>query len=227
MDNKKVYGKKLDKILANLITSFNYVPYKLNKHSEHEIGHTYWSGLLRRAFTVIGTHYEGFKLCWDNGQISVTYMPLDIKHDYELKPFETKFGIGIPVFNENHSYTAAEIKALIFSGIINDEEVIDVLFKNYFIATHIPNDYNYYFIRITEIDGEHKIQLKRDLEKCPHNFYNIKTLEDLFKDPRIALYDFIDKDGNGIIVCKDIPSSTPVLNIEHIAGAKYRITLDI
>lgn len=225
--NKKVYNGKLDKKLLELVAGFHYVPYKLNKYSKHEVGHMYWNSFLQKKYEVVALHDDGVKVCWDDGNTSITYIPLDIKHDYELKPFEY---MGDKVINTRISYTAAEIKALIYTNVITDEEVIDTLIKTYFAATHIPNDYNYYFINTGTIEGESYIKLKRDLKKCPHNFYNIKIVEDLYNDKRIALYEFIDEENNEVIPDKEnkvIPLWTPVLSIDHIAGAKYRITLDM
>ena len=226
--NKNVYPKINDEKLLELVSNFRYVPYKVNKYTKHEVGHTYYDNYWHEVYTVLGITDEGkVKIEWEDGRLALHRAKLD-KKDFELKPFETKFGIGIPVFNERCSYSAAEIKALIYAGVITDEEIVDVLINEYFVATHVPNDYNYYFIKTPKINGERQIKLKRDLKRCPHNFYNIKTLEDLYKDQRIALYEFVDKDGETVIPEEyGIPAFIYVLNIEHITGAKYRITLNV
>lgn len=227
--NKNVYPKITDEKLLGLVSGFKYVPYRLNKHSKHEVGHMYYNGYHQEIYTVLEITDEGkTKVEWENGRVSLHRSKLDIKKDYELMPFE--FDGGKVINSNNKSYSAAEIKALIYTNMITDEEVIKVLME-YFTATHVPNDYNYYFIRTPKVEGVRQIKLKRDLKRCPHNFYNIKTVEDLYKDSRISLYEFVDRDGLEVIPDKDndkvIPSWTPVLLIDHIAGAKYRIKLDM
>ena len=227
MNNKNVYPKINDEKLLELVSNFRYVPYRLNKHSKHEVGHMYYNGYHQEIYTVLEITDEGkTKVEWEDGRVSLHRSKLDIKKDYELMPFEFERKKVIKD-NTRRSYTAAEIKALIYTSMITDEEVIDKLINEYFTATHVPNDYNYYFIRTFEKDGERGIHFKRDLKRCPHNFYNIKTLADLYKDQRISLYKFVDKNGNEVLP-EDfgLPSFVSVLNIEHIAGAKYRITLD-
>ena len=170
MNTKNLYYKKLDKILSKLITDLKYVPYKLNKYSKHEVGHIYWSGLLRRVYEVVETHDEGFKVHWDNGDVTITYMPLDIKHDYELKPFEYK-NYGKNILNSNCSYTAAEIKALVYTGLISNELVIEELDK-YFKSDYSPKDYVYYYLTAKSRNnkdhtGISDIKIFRDLQKSP------------------------------------------------------------
>lgn len=221
--NKNVYTKQMDEGLLKLVTSFQYVPYKLNKYSKHEVGHTYWDSFVGIKYDIVDVGGDLVKVSAD-GYMETEFADLDIKKDYELIPYEY---MGDKVINSHHSYRAAEIKALIYTNMITDEEVIKVLME-YFTATHVPNDYNYYFIRTPEIEGVRHIKLKRDLKKCPHNFYNIKTLADVYKDPRIALYEFVNKTGEEILPEEiGIPAFTNVLVVDHIAGAKYRIILDM
>ncbi len=220
--NKNVYTKQMDEGLLKLVTSFQYVPYKLNKYSKHKVGHTYWDSFIGIKYDIVNVGGNLVKVSGD-GYMETEFADLDIKNDYELIPYEF---MG-DVINSRHSYRAAEIKALIYTNMITDEEVIKVLME-YFTATHVPNDYNYYFIRTPIIDGVRHIKLKRDLKKCPHNFYNIKTLADVYKDPRIALYEFVNKTGEEILPEEiGIPAFTNVLVVDHIAGAKYRIILDM
>ena len=226
MNNKNVYPKITDEKLLGLVSSFKYVPYKLNKHSKHEVGHMYYNGYHQEIYTVLEITDEGkTKVECEDGRVSLHRSKLDVKKDYELMPFE--FDGGKVINNNKKSYSAAEIKALIYTNMITDEEVIKALME-YFIAIHMPNDYNYYFIRTPKVEGERQIKLKRDLKKCPHNFYNIKTLSDVYKDSRIALYEFVNKAGEEILPEEiGIPAFTNVLVVDHIAGAKYRIILDM
>lgn len=224
MFNKNVYPKITDEKLLELVSSFQYVPYKLNKRSKHEAGRTYWDSYLQIKYDIVDIKGNLVKVAAD-GYMETEFPELNIKQDYELRPFE--FDGGKVVNERNKSYSAAEIKALIYTNMITDEEIVKVLME-YFTATHVPNDYNYYFIRTPEIEGVRHIKLKRDLKKCPHNFYNIKTLADVYKDPRITLYEFVNKTGEEILPEEiGIPAFTNVLVVDHIAGAKYRIILDM
>ena len=213
--------------LVEFINDFKYVPYALNKNSKCEVGKIYWCGYWEKTYKVLEVNGYNVKIRWQDGKIAEHCTSLDIHRDYELKPF--KYKNGTEVINGRYSFTLAEIKALIINGSISDEYVIRALIEQYFKSDHVPNDYNYYYLRKINDGDSIKVRLKRDLKRSPHNFYNIKTLDDVYKDTRIALYEFIDMDGN--IITEDkmklVPVETSVTKIEFITGAKYRITLEV
>lgn len=235
MNNKKVYGKKLDKTLAKLITDLKWVPYQLNKHSKPEVGHTYWCGEMHRVYTVVSESNVGLEVRWENGHVRVEHsLHLDFKHDYELKPFEIRFAVTTPLFNEIYSYTAAEIKALVFAGVIKDEDVVECLFKNYFNANCKSKDHVYYYLNIKRKYDTLDVKLVRDMKKSPYNFGYIKTVEDVFNDTRIAAnkWRFIDNEEKEVEVIHDtldkvIPHWTPILSIEYTGKKGYDIKLDM
>lgn len=220
-DYKNSLGWKLTK----LVSDFKFVPYKLNRHSKYEVGHTYWNCYLERYYIVVEIIDESkIKAKWEDGKFVIINSPLDIANEYELMRFKSRDGVKIE--NAKYSYSFAEIKALMFNNII-DKNVALAINEQYLSNDHLPNDYTCFYLRVIKNEGKTKIRLKRDMRKSPHNFYNIKTVGDLLKDTRIALYEFVDSDGNKLEVePSTIAESAKVLKIKYITGAKYEITID-
>ena len=128
--------------------------------------------------------------------------------------------------NSQYSYTAAEIKALVYNYLYEwDNMAINNMIEKYFNNNqNAPNDYVYYFVDFIPKDGYFKPNLRRDLKRSPRtprNFDYIKTLGQVRKDKRIINAEFIDKNGK-LVVSALLPDSTKVLSYNN-----GRVTLDL
>lgn len=211
------FGLKLEEF----VTKRKYVPYRLNRHSKYEVGHTYWNAYWEKVYTVLEINGVKVKVQWEDGKIVEHCTSLDVKRDHELKPYPTDR------FDAKKSYTAAEIKAFIYNKVFSTN-LSSALIEKYFITDHSPNDYNCYFLCWSEKDGNLVVNLKRDLIKNPHNFYNIKTLGDVYNDKRIGNnYTRIDMEGNIIDPNLSIPFWTPVLDVKYVLKEGTKVILDV
>lgn len=170
------YSYRLDQ----LVKEKKFVPYKLNKFANYEIGKTYWNSYWQKWYKVLDIKpdprsYNSIKIEWEDGKIAEHGTSLDTRRDYELRPFEFPFVLGSPV-NGSGSYTAAEIKALCLIGTI-DKIVSDDIKANYFEnKQYKPNDYVYYYIYSgRDHSGLRSTILKRDLVKSPKDIKIIKN----------------------------------------------------
>ena len=212
----------MNKKLLDMITNCKYVPYKIKKGDKHKVGSTYWIGYWEKTYTVLEINGYKIKVIWDDGKVSEHMTSLDPGHDYELKIFEYK---SLQI-NSQYSHTAAEIKALVYNHFYEwDNMAINNMIEKYFNNNeNAPNDYVYYFVSFTLLDGHFKPSLRRDLKKSPRtprNFDYIKTLGQVRKDKRIINAEFIDKNGK-LVVSALLPDSTKVLSYNN-----GRVTLDI
>ena len=226
--NSDIFWRCMDSKLRHLISEFKYVPYKPKNYAKHEVGGVYWSGYWQNIYTVLEVNGNKIKVEWGDGKVVEHMTSIDPKHDYELKAFEYNKDWKTIDNLFRFSYTAAEIKALIYNGAISDEKMVDDLIKYYFNAKKAPNDHIYYYLvpkHATESDQK-TIKLIRDLKKSPHNFNNIKTLEDVRNDNRIGVFEIRDRNNKFIISC-DIPKDIKVIEVKHDIDNIYIIILDI
>ena len=231
---EKIYGI-IDGKLLKLIEDFKYIPYRLNKRSEREVGKTYWCGYWHEVYTVLEVKENGHvKVEWENGKITEHCTALDIRHDFELREFPD-YAKEFHAYDNSHtcSYSSGEIRAMMYLGIIRDlgnEAMINRMHNEYFNMKnnkHIQNDSVYYFITTrTDINGNTYYKLERDLKKSPHNFSNTKTYGDMLKDTRIGRYSLFDNNNNPLTIKDKVPENALILEIKHIEDRLYYITLD-
>ena len=228
---EKIYGMT-DWKLLELVENFRYVPYRLNKHSRYEVGKTYWNGYWHEEYTVLDVIGNYVEVKWASGKVNMHCTALDPRHDFELREF--------PQYTKRYydnaytcSYTAGEIRAMMYTGIIRNignEDMVNRMYSEYFDTKnnkHIHNDSIYYFITTrTDINGMMHYKLERDLDKSPYNFSNTKTYCDMLKDTRIGRYSLFDKENNPLTIKDKVHDWTPILNINHVEGKRYDITLD-
>jgi hypothetical protein len=229
---ERIYGMT-DWKLLELVENFKYVPYRLNKRSRYEVGKTYWNGYWHEIYTVLDVKPYGYvEVQWESGKINEHCTPLDHKRDFELREFPRDMRY---IFNNTytHSFTAGEIRAMMYTGIIRDignERMVERMYNEYFNMKnnrHIQNDSVYYFITTrTDVNGSMYYKLERDLKKSPHNFVNTKTYDDMLKDTRIGSYSLFDKENNPLTIKDKVPEWVPILKIKHVEGKRYDITLD-
>ena len=212
------------KLADNLVSNFQFVPYKLKKGARHEVGKTYWIGYWQQIYKVLEINGYKIKVEWEDGKVAEHMTSLDYMRDYELKPFENKC-----LKTNSDSYTGAEIKALVYNNAYDcDNMIINDMVEKYFNSKTAPNDYVYYFVNLREIDGKLKIVLKRDVVKSPHkevNFNHIKRLRDARQDKRIKNVVFMDK-NHMVINSAILPDNTLVLDHKY-DGKTHTIVLDV
>lgn len=172
---KKIYyNDDLDK----MVKDFRFVPYKLRKNAKIEIGKTYWCSKYQKWYKVLDVKESKIKIQWQNGEVNERNISLDVYKDYELKLFECLHGQRdnnieeiqkkyYPI-NSEESLSAAEIKALCCSGVIDEFTASDLIFNYFNLKKFKPNDYVYYYIwKEKNYQGYTKTILERDLVKSP------------------------------------------------------------
>ena len=180
------YSYRLDQ----LVKERKFVPYRLNKNADYEVGKTYWCGYWQKWYKVLEVKdnprsYNGIKIEWEDGKIAEHGTSLDTRRDYELRPFEFDFDLErTPVNDDTCSLTAAEIRALCCEGSIGLVIYDDLKAKYFENKKYKPNDYTYYWVN-SEMDWDRGIRitnLTRDLNKSPrkkrstyNRLFNIST----------------------------------------------------
>lgn len=168
--NEIYYSYELDK----LVRALEFVPYKLKRNANYEVGKTYWCSYWSKWYEVLAVNGREVTIKWQDGKIATHSTALDTRRDYELRPFESLVASGlkpkefIRAFEvDRDSYTAAEIKALCCADVIDILTKADLDFY-YFSSDRKPNDYVYYFVEHgCNYKGIREVHLLRDTEKSP------------------------------------------------------------
>lgn len=171
---KIYYSYELDK----LVKAFQFVPYKLKRNANYEVGKTYWNSYWQKWYKVLGVNGTHVKVLWQDGKIAEHCTSLNIKRDYLLKTFESfdnsgknnieEFKQSYHPVNNEESLSAAEIRALCCAEIIDEFTASDLNLEYFDQKEYRPNDYVYYFLwRDRDYKGMMVTKLERDLDKSP------------------------------------------------------------
>lgn len=174
--NKICYSYELDK----LVRALEFVPYKLKRNANYEVGKIYWCSYWSKWYKVLAVNGRDVTIKWQDGKIATHSTALDTQRDYELRPFESLVASGlepkefIRAFEvDRDSYTAAEIKALCCADVIDPLTRIDLMYYFWNDSIREPNDYAYYFVeRGCDYKGIREVHLLRDTEKSPRRKEN-------------------------------------------------------
>lgn len=172
--DKVYYSYDLDKLVKN----FQFVPYRLKRNANYEVGKTYWNSYWQKWYKVLEVNGTNVKILWQDGKIATHCTSLNTRRDYELKSFESFDNMGTenieefrskynPVNNEE-SLSAAEIKALCCAKVIDEFTAADLNIEYFDSREYRPNDYVYYFVwKERNYRGFTVTMLERDLDKSP------------------------------------------------------------
>lgn len=172
--DKVYYSYDLDKLVKN----FQFVPYRLKRNANYEVGKTYWNSYWQKWYKVLEVNGTNVKILWQDGKIATHCTSLNTRRDYELKSFESFDNMGTenieefrskynPVNNEE-SLSAAEIKALCCAKVIDEFTASDLNIEYFDSREYRPNDYVYYFVwKERNYRGFTVTKLERDLDKSP------------------------------------------------------------
>lgn len=155
-----VYGYELD----NLVRTSNFVPYRMKKRDQYEVGKYYWNGYWKKYFKVLEVEYgqcgylSKVTVEWQDGRITTHSTPPDRDRDYRLQ--KSFLDPTKKVVNSKVSYKGAEIKALCCLGAIPEDCAEFLMDEYYSKGKFAPNDEIYYFVGVF-----HEPYLKRDLLK--------------------------------------------------------------